>query len=223
MDKNDEGNKAPTAFLVDLVSNRKIPIATPRCRVGRDDLNDIVISGDQSISRFHFIISFENGEFSVQDAKSRHGTFLNGNQLTVSESIKDGDVLKVGVSLFWFVVEGSQLADDPAKPSRVSAITESEVAAATAAQTNVGYKVGSDQLATSTSMPAIKALDQTQEMQKPDPAVMDKLEEAANSIKMDDKPEPKASLASLLADARAQEAQEPDKKKRGVGLAGLQR
>ncbi len=96
-----------TAFLVDLVSNRKIPITTPRCKVGRDDLNDIVISGDQSISRFHFVITKENSQYFVQDGKSRHGTFLNGNQISGPEPIHDGDVLKVGVSLFWFVIEAA--------------------------------------------------------------------------------------------------------------------
>jgi len=102
---NNETASPPTAYLVDLVSNRKIPITTPRCRVGRDDLNDIVISGDQSISRFHFILTFEDGKYLVQDAKSRHGTFLNGNQISTPEPINDGDVLKIGVSLFWFVIE----------------------------------------------------------------------------------------------------------------------
>ncbi|MGE0263752.1 MAG: FHA domain-containing protein [Candidatus Obscuribacterales bacterium] len=102
---NNETVSPPTAYLVDLVSNRKIPITTPRCRVGRDDLNDIVISGDQSISRFHFILTFEDGKYLVQDAKSRHGTFLNGNQISTPEPINDGDVLKIGVSLFWFVIE----------------------------------------------------------------------------------------------------------------------
>jgi pSer/pThr/pTyr-binding forkhead associated (FHA) protein len=196
---------------VDLVSNRKIPIATPRCRVGRDDLNDIVISGDQSISRFHFIISFENGEFTVQDAKSRHGTFLNGNQLTVSEPIKDGDVLKVGVSLFWFVVEGAQTeATDPATPSsKVNAITADEKAAAEGA--NVTVKAASEMDATAS--PSDRSQEMTQEMTRPDPALMDKLEQAANSIKIEEKIEPRASLASLLADARANEAPEPDKKK----------
>ena len=107
-----------TAFLVDLVSNRKIPITTPRCKVGRDDLNDIVISGDQSISRFHFVISKENNEYLVQDGKSRHGTFLNGNQISAPEPIHDGDVLKVGVSLFWFVIESAVNAvDAPKTPS----------------------------------------------------------------------------------------------------------
>jgi len=213
MDNNQEGNKAPTAFLVDLVSNRKIPIATPRCRVGRDDLNDIVISGDQSISRFHFIISYENGEFTVQDAKSRHGTFLNGNQLTVSEPIKDGDVLKVGVSLFWFVVEGAQgdTAESSTPGGKVSAITDDEKAAA--ADAKVTVKAGSDM--ETTMMPNQRSQEMTQEMTRPDPALMDKLEQAANSVKMEEKPEPRASLASLLAGANEPPPPppEPDKKK----------
>ena len=116
-DAKSQATAAPTAFLVDLVSNRKIPITTPRCRVGRDDLNDIVITGDQSISRFHFIINKEESQYSVQDAKSRHGTFLNGNQIGGPEPINDGDVLKIGVSLFWFVIEtpAALEGDAPAK------------------------------------------------------------------------------------------------------------
>ena len=117
IEKEDDG---ATAFLVDLVSNRKIPITTPRCKVGRDDLNDIVISGDQSISRFHFVITKENNQYLVQDGKSRHGTFLNGNQITVPEPIHDGDVLKVGVSLFWFVIENVVLGSEPDKTSPVA-------------------------------------------------------------------------------------------------------
>jgi pSer/pThr/pTyr-binding forkhead associated (FHA) protein len=110
--ESDNPDDAATAFLVDLVSNRKIPITTPRCKVGRDDLNDIVISGDQSISRFHFVITKENNQYFVQDGKSRHGTFLNGNQITAPEPIHDGDVLKVGVSLFWFVIETASTSSE---------------------------------------------------------------------------------------------------------------
>ncbi len=108
-----DGNEVPTAFLVDLVSNRKIPITTPRCKVGRDDLNDIVISGDQSISRFHFVITKDADQYMVQDSKSRHGTFLNGNQIAGPIPINDGDVLKVGVSLFWFVIENQAGGSSP--------------------------------------------------------------------------------------------------------------
>lgn len=127
MDKNESAS-VPTAFLVDLVSNRKIPITTPRCRVGRDDLNDIVISGDQSISRFHFIITYEDSQYYVQDAKSRHGTFLNGNQISGPEAINDGDVLKIGVSLFWFVIESAQGgSEESLQPVDVEKIASEEL------------------------------------------------------------------------------------------------
>lgn len=202
---NEEGNNTPTAFLVDLVSNRKIPVATPRCRVGRDDLNDIVISGDQSISRFHFIISYENDEFTVQDAKSRHGTFLNGNQITSPENIKDGDVLKVGVSLFWFVVEAVQApGSEPVNPPTVAAISNER-------SDGVGITVKGQPAATAEASPMtdtsanLKAVDDgasksaTQEMAIPDAKTLDKMEEAANSIQIETKADaPKASLASLL-------------------------
>ena len=129
-----------TAFLVDLVSNRKIPITTPRCKVGRDDLNDIVISGDQSISRFHFVITKENSQYFVQDGKSRHGTFLNGNQITGPEPIHDGDVLKVGVSLFWFVIEAAvgQATSDKTQPVDLARDTESQPSSASISSTATG-------------------------------------------------------------------------------------
>jgi pSer/pThr/pTyr-binding forkhead associated (FHA) protein len=202
---NEEGNNTPTAFLVDLVSNRKIPVATPRCRVGRDDLNDIVISGDQSISRFHFIISYENDEFTVQDAKSRHGTFLNGNQITSPENIKDGDVLKVGVSLFWFVVEAAQVpGSEPLNPPTVAAISGERSDGV--GITVKGHPVQAAEASPMTDTSAnIKAVDDgasksaTQEMAIPDAKTLDKMEEAANSIQIEPKVDaPKASLASLL-------------------------
>ena len=209
---NEEGNNTPTAFLVDLVSNRKIPVATPRCRVGRDDLNDIVISGDQSISRFHFIISYENDEFTVQDAKSRHGTFLNGNQITSPENIKDGDVLKVGVSLFWFVVEAVQApGSEPVNPPTVAAISgeRSDGVGITVKGHPMPAAESSPMTETSTSLKAIGADDSlskssTEEMAIPDAKMLDKMEAAANSIQIEPKAEPnksdgpKASLASLL-------------------------
>lgn len=123
-----DGNEVPTAFLVDLVSNRKIPITTPRCKVGRDDLNDIVISGDQSISRFHFVITKDSDQYMVQDSKSRHGTFLNGNQIAGPIPINDGDVLKVGVSLFWFVIENQTVgASDQFSPVDIESIDAQEM------------------------------------------------------------------------------------------------
>lgn len=102
---NNETQKKTTAFLLDLDSNRKIPILEPKCRIGRDVLNDVVISDDTSISRFHGTITLENGQHLVNDAGSRNGTFLNGTQVVSPEVIRDGDMLKFGSAIFWVVVE----------------------------------------------------------------------------------------------------------------------
>lgn len=98
--------KTTTAlFLLELESSRKIPIVNPKCRIGRDIENDVVVSDDTSISRFHGVITSENGEYMVNDGGSRNGTFLNGNKVTAPEALKDGDMLKFGSTIFWVVIE----------------------------------------------------------------------------------------------------------------------
>jgi len=106
-DASADKTGAKSAYLVDLVSNHKIQIPIPLCKVGRDESNDIVISGDQAISRQHLMITKEGDQFYAEDANSRHGSFINGTQLKSKEPINDGDVLKIGVSLFWFVAEAA--------------------------------------------------------------------------------------------------------------------
>lgn len=96
--------KSMTAFLVDLEAKRKIPIITPECRVGRADENDIVVN-DTSVSRYHMVIKFIDGKYLVENAQSRHGIFINGAEVINPEPINDGDVLKLGGSLFWVVIE----------------------------------------------------------------------------------------------------------------------
>ncbi len=120
-DNGDGMQDTSTAYLVDLVSNHKIRIPTPACKVGRDEANDIVVSGDQSISRHHLTIINENNQYYIDDNDSRHGTFLNGSQIKTREVINDGDVVKIGVSLFWFVIETAELDNDETGPTVDSA------------------------------------------------------------------------------------------------------
>jgi len=96
---------APPAFLTDLASQRKIPIPTPKCQIGRGDVNDVILDADSSISRVHFYIRYEDGKYQIEDANSSHGTFVNGKKVTDPEPIIDGDVLKIGESILWFNIE----------------------------------------------------------------------------------------------------------------------
>jgi hypothetical protein len=136
-----------TAFLVDLVSNHKIKIPVPTCQIGRDETNDIVVSGDQSISRHHLNLICEGNQYYLEDNSSRHGTFLNGTQIKSREAINDGDVIKIGVSLFWFVVEGINGNENgPAtNPESGSQITDiSKISAGEPAHLKVGSDLQSE-------------------------------------------------------------------------------
>jgi len=91
------------ALLVDVVSNRTFPVSAPVCRFGRDISNDIVLTGDKSLSRFHFQITHNNGEFYVEDAGSRNGTFLNGSPVTSPRKVLNGDIISAGMSRYRLV------------------------------------------------------------------------------------------------------------------------
>jgi hypothetical protein len=91
------------ALLVDVVSNRTFPVSAPVCRFGRDISNDIVLTGDKSLSRFHFQVTLNNGEFYVEDAGSRNGTFLNGSPVTSPRRVLAGDIISAGMSRYRLV------------------------------------------------------------------------------------------------------------------------
>ena len=97
--KNEDTTKA---YLVELVSNRKIPISAPSCSVGRLDTNEIVIGDDKSISKRHFQITLEDSHYFVEDTGSSYGTFVNGDKVETKTRVTDGDVIKAGNSMFWF-------------------------------------------------------------------------------------------------------------------------
>ena len=198
--KSEDASDNATAFLVDLVSNRKIPITAPRCKVGRDDLNDIVISGDQSISRFHFVITRENAQYLVQDGKSRHGTFLNGNQITAPEPIHDGDVLKVGVSLFWFVIENAVSAAPSEKfaPVDVESLDQQELEFVVPEPAAASAPMSRDEK-------RVAAKDATREMQIP-AELRESSPKVPESTKGADKSQPEPAKSAGKADA----ADKPD-------------
>ena len=67
---------------------------SPLLRIGRDPGSEIVLPYP-SVSRRHARIQFESGRWLLLDAGSRHGTFLNGQQLDVEMPVEfsNGDRL----------------------------------------------------------------------------------------------------------------------------------
>jgi hypothetical protein len=65
--------------------------------IGRTQNNDIVLK-DITVSRFHTFFRQKNDAWTVCDAGSKNGTFLNGDQLKTRRevAVKSGDVVKLG-------------------------------------------------------------------------------------------------------------------------------
>lgn len=62
--------------------------------IGREGFCDIVLT-KRTISRKHARVFFDGKQYRVEDLGSAHGTFLNGNRVSKSMPLKDGDRINV--------------------------------------------------------------------------------------------------------------------------------
>jgi uncharacterized protein len=92
------------AALRDMISNEKFEIRATACTVGSGIDNVIQYDREKSLSLNHFIIREENKRYTIEDNASVHGTFVNGQQVGSPVEIKDGDIIKAGIALFYFEV-----------------------------------------------------------------------------------------------------------------------
>ena len=103
------------AFLQEEGTVKQVPIPGPKCKIGRDPTNQIVIKNDQYTSRFHAWITFEEGHFFIEDLGSTNGTLLNGSPLINRRPLVNGDQVRIGRTEYIFHFDGSSL---PGRSSR---------------------------------------------------------------------------------------------------------
>ncbi len=122
-------DKVPTLVLVEPNGSRRpVPLVHTPVSIGRRPESDIHLR-DSRISRQHAIIRTEDGHYLVEDCRSRHGTFVNGERVETPRELAAGDRIDFGVpdsfSLL-FVTEEEGLeellerVDTPASPDVVS-------------------------------------------------------------------------------------------------------
>jgi len=78
-------------------NQREIEISRTPFTLGRQGDNDLVLL-DTRISRRHARIVRDSEGYLLEDAGSRHGTFVNGERVTVSRRLKSGDQISLGVT-----------------------------------------------------------------------------------------------------------------------------
>lgn len=73
-----------------------------QCRIGRAPTSDIVVDQD-SVSRTHALVLNDAGRVSVRDMGSTNGTFVNDEPVHGETRLRNGDLIKVGRTVFKFL------------------------------------------------------------------------------------------------------------------------
>ncbi len=70
--------------------------------LGRHGDNYIVVK-DPFVSKRHFQITEDEGEYYLEDLNSANGTYLNGDRIFDVVKLNDGDIIRIGQIEFLFV------------------------------------------------------------------------------------------------------------------------
>ncbi|WP_291632672.1 FHA domain-containing protein [Clostridium sp.] len=62
--------------------------------------NNLLILGDKYVSSDHARIFLKNTDYILQDLKSTNGTLMNKKRVTDKVTLKKGDEIKIGTSIF---------------------------------------------------------------------------------------------------------------------------
>lgn len=92
--------------------------------IGRDPRQSDIAVPDKRLSRCHAGLQYsaEKG-FILSDLESTNGTYVNGEKLQRAYSLRDGDRIRIGGSLFHFFTCGADVSQsDPTNSSTASTL-----------------------------------------------------------------------------------------------------
>ncbi|MBX3137994.1 FHA domain-containing protein [Candidatus Obscuribacterales bacterium] len=104
--EGDRDTSMPRAVSVIVQkTGQKIPLRSTKVKIGRDPSNQVVIPDDTFTSRHHAWITYEEGDFWIEDLGSTNGSLLNGHPVVKRQMLSAGDKIRVGHTELTFEVE----------------------------------------------------------------------------------------------------------------------
>jgi DNA-binding NarL/FixJ family response regulator len=73
-----------------------VPLDGDRITIGSHQSNEIVLTGDRTVSRLHAVLEAFPAGWSLRDMGSRNGTFVNGQKLLGERVLGPGDEIRIG-------------------------------------------------------------------------------------------------------------------------------
>jgi len=92
---------------------KTVALSGARVSVGRSPSAELSFPDDSGLSRLHFALESEGGEWTVQDLGSKNGTFVNDLPLKARLILKPGDRITAGRLEILFAPETSSPPEDP--------------------------------------------------------------------------------------------------------------
>jgi hypothetical protein len=78
-----------------------LPEGVDRLTIGRRESNDLPLAWDGQVSRVHAELQRVGGDWALgDDGLSRNGSFVNGTRIGARRRLRDGDVIRLGDTVF---------------------------------------------------------------------------------------------------------------------------
>lgn len=96
-----------------------------RCALGRHSDCDVadIFADNNGVSRFHALVEFVAGQYTIEDSASRNGTYLNDQRISGRTQLRSGDRVAIGGVELMFLEEADVVgtrAQTPASLDRIS-------------------------------------------------------------------------------------------------------
>ncbi len=97
----------PRSVVLIEKSGHRMPLKGLKMKIGRDPSNQLVVKDDTYASRHHAWITYEDGDFWIEDLGSTNGTLLNGHPVVKRQLLSSGDKIRVGHTELTFEIENN--------------------------------------------------------------------------------------------------------------------